>query len=66
MSTYRERTEQEKYSHVATLDEVKANDYNLNIPRYVDTFEAEEAVDPPQRRGQGAASAGAGHESDRC
>ena len=45
VSTYRERTEQEKYSHVATLDEVKANDYNLNIPRYVDTFEAEEAVD---------------------
>ena len=30
---------------MATLDEVKANDYNLNIPRYVDTFEAEEAVD---------------------
>lgn len=45
VSTYRERTAQEKYSHVATLAEVKANDYNLNIPRYVDTFEAEEAVD---------------------
>ena len=45
VSTYRDRTAQEKYSHVATLDEVKTNGYNLNIPRYVDTFEAEEAVD---------------------
>ncbi len=45
VSTYRERSAQEKYSHVATLAELKANGYNLNIPRYVDTFEAEEAVD---------------------
>lgn len=45
VGTYRERSEQEKYSHVATLDELKANGYNLNIPRYVDTFEAEETVD---------------------
>lgn len=36
---------EEKYSHVATLDEIKENDYNLNIPRYVDTFEEEELVD---------------------
>lgn len=35
----------EKYSHVATLAEIKENDYNLNIPRYVDTFEEEEPVD---------------------
>lgn len=34
----------EKYSHVATLDEVKKNGFNLNIPRYVDTFEEEEIV----------------------
>lgn len=34
----------EKYSHVATLDEVAKNDFNLNIPRYVDTFEEEEIV----------------------
>ncbi len=33
-----------KYSHVATLSEIADNDYNLNIPRYVDTFEEEEAV----------------------
>ena len=36
---------EDKYSHVATLDEIKENDYNLNIPRYVDTFEEEELVD---------------------
>ena len=35
----------EKYSYVAGLDEVRENDYNLNIPRYVDTFEEEESVD---------------------
>jgi type I restriction enzyme M protein len=36
---------EEKYSYLATLDEVRENDYNLNIPRYVDTFEEEEPVD---------------------
>jgi type I restriction enzyme M protein len=36
---------EEKYSYVATLDEIKENDYNLNIPRYVDTFEEEELID---------------------
>ncbi len=34
----------DKYSHVAPLSEIAENDYNLNIPRYVDTFEEEEAV----------------------
>jgi type I restriction enzyme M protein len=34
-----------KYAYIATLDEIKENDYNLNIPRYVDTFEEEEQVD---------------------
>ena len=34
-----------KYSHVATLEEIKANEYNLNIPRYVDTFEEEKIID---------------------
>ena len=38
-------TGEDKYSHVATLDEIKENDYNLNIPRYVDTFEEEELID---------------------
>ena len=45
VTTYRERKEIEKYSHCATLDEIKENDYNLNIPRYVDTFEEEEPID---------------------
>jgi type I restriction enzyme M protein len=35
----------EKYSHAATFEEIKENDFNLNIPRYVDTFEAEAVVD---------------------
>jgi type I restriction enzyme M protein len=45
VDTYRERKIEDKYSYVAVLDEVRENDYNLNIPRYVDTFEEEEAVD---------------------
>lgn len=45
VETYRNRTEIEKYSHCATLQEIKDNDYNLNIPRYVDTFEEEEEID---------------------
>ena len=45
VTTYRERKVEEKYSYLATLDEIKENDYNLNIPRYVDTFEEEEPVD---------------------
>lgn len=40
-----ENAETDKYSHVATLDEIKENEYNLNIPRYVDTFEEEEIID---------------------
>ena len=35
----------DKYSYVASAEEIKDNDYNLNIPRYVDTFEEEEMVD---------------------
>lgn len=38
----------DKYSYVASLDEIKENDYNLNIPRYVDTFEEEEPIDLDQ------------------
>lgn len=45
LETYKQRKEIEKYSHVASLDEIKENDYNLNIPRYVDTFEEEEEID---------------------
>jgi len=45
ITTYRERREEEKYSHLAPLSEIEENEYNLNIPRYVDTFEEEEPVD---------------------
>lgn len=38
---------EEKYAYRATIREVEENDYNLNIPRYVDTFEEEEEVDIP-------------------
>ncbi len=43
--TYKERKEIEKYSHKASLEEIKENEYNLNIPRYVDSFEEEEIID---------------------
>ena len=45
VNTYRTRETIDKYSYVATLAEISENDYNLNIPRYVDTFEEEEPVD---------------------
>lgn len=45
VETYRNRTEIEKYSHRASLEEIRENEYNLNIPRYVDTFEEEEPID---------------------
>lgn len=45
IETYRARKTTDKYSYLATLEEIAENDYNLNIPRYVDTFEAEEEID---------------------
>ena len=45
IQTYTERKTKDKYSYVTPLSEVKENDYNLNIPRYVDTFEEEEPID---------------------
>ena len=45
VDTYAKRISIDKYSYVASLDKVRENDYNLNIPRYVDTFEVEESVD---------------------
>ena len=35
----------DKYAHLATMDEIKENEFNLNIPRYVDTFEEEPPID---------------------
>ena len=45
VNAYEKRTEIEKFSHVATIDEIMENDFNCNIPRYVDTFEEEEQID---------------------
>lgn len=45
LDVYKGKKEIEKYSHLATLEEIQENEYNLNIPRYVDTFEEEEPVD---------------------
>ena len=43
--TYKNRREVDKYSHKATIAEIKENEYNLNIPRYVDVFEDEVEID---------------------
>lgn len=45
LDTYDKREDVDKYAHLAAFDEIKENDYNLNIPRYVDTFEEEEPID---------------------
>ncbi len=45
VNTYANREEIDKYSHKATIEEIRENDFNLNIPRYVDTFEEEEPID---------------------
>lgn len=45
VDTYRARHNIDKYAYLANLEEIKENDYNLNIPRYVDTFEEEEEID---------------------
>jgi type I restriction enzyme M protein len=45
LETYGDRSEIERYSHLASLVEIAGNDYNLNIPRYVDTFVPEEQID---------------------
>jgi type I restriction enzyme M protein len=45
VATYENRNSEDKYSHLAPLTEIAENEYNLNIPRYVDTFEEEDAVD---------------------
>ncbi|MGO1820121.1 MAG: N-6 DNA methylase, partial [Senegalia sp. (in: firmicutes)] len=45
VETYKNRETLDKYSYAASLEEIAENDYNLNIPRYVDTFEEEEPID---------------------
>ncbi|MBE0470721.1 MAG: type I restriction-modification system subunit M [Methyloprofundus sp.] len=45
IQTYQAWSSVDKYAYLANLDEIKDNDYNLNIPRYVDIFEEEEEID---------------------
>lgn len=45
IETYLARAEVEKYAHIASIEEIQGNDFNLNIPRYVDTFAEEEKND---------------------
>jgi len=45
VDTYQNRATVDRYAYLATKDEIKENDFNLNIPRYVDTFEEEEEID---------------------
>ncbi|MCF5908257.1 type I restriction-modification system subunit M [Aeromonas veronii] len=45
VATYRNGGNVDKYAYLASLKEIKENDYNLNIPRYVDTFEEEAEID---------------------
>jgi type I restriction enzyme M protein len=45
IDTCKARETTDKYSYLATFDELKENDFNLNIPRYVDTFEEEIEID---------------------
>lgn len=48
LKAFKERQDVDKYAHLASYDEIKENDFNLNIPRYVDTFEEEEPIDIAQ------------------
>ncbi|MDA3118942.1 type I restriction-modification system subunit M, partial [Staphylococcus pseudintermedius] len=48
INTYKKRATIDKYSYAATLQEIEENDYNHNIPRYVDTFEEEAPIDLDQ------------------
>lgn len=48
VNTFLDRREIEKYSYIAKYEEIEENDFNLNIPRYVDTFEEEPLPDVRQ------------------
>lgn len=52
VETYARREDVEKYAHVAGIEEIRENEFNLNIPRYVDTFEEEEEIDLDEVRRQ--------------
>jgi len=52
VATYEARVDVDKYAHVATMTEIADNGFNLNIPRYVDTFEAEPEIDLAEVAGE--------------
>jgi len=52
IDTYEARESVDKYAYVAEFDEIKENDFNLNIPRYVDTFEEEEEINIREVQGE--------------
>jgi type I restriction enzyme M protein len=52
VDTYRNRTVIQKYSYVTSVNEIRENAFNLNIPRYVDTFEEEEEIDVQALQGE--------------
>ena len=52
LSAYKKRKSIKKYAYLANLKEIRKNEYNLNIPRYVDTFEEEKAVDIHKTQGE--------------
>lgn len=52
VNTYLKRKPLDKYSYVASIDEIRENGYNLNIPRYVDTFVEEEEIDVQALQGE--------------
>jgi len=45
IAAYQARVDVDKFAHVAPIAEIAENDFNLNIPRYVDTFEEPEPID---------------------
>jgi type I restriction enzyme M protein len=45
VTTFRKRQEVDKYAYPTSFTEIEENEFNLNIPRYVDTFEPEPEID---------------------
>lgn len=45
VNTYKNRSAEERFSSIISISEIKKNDWNLHIPRYVDTYEVEDAID---------------------
>lgn len=48
IETYKKRADIDKYSRKVDFDEIAKNDFNLNVPRYIDTFDKKEPIDLPR------------------